>query len=370
VYKEPALPSLPKAGSKIIDPTFGTTILRLTDGADGSSDVQVRYSYWPTFNQDSTRLYVMGTYSGSNRILFYDFDPATMTASNKFTPSNPPGSGLAKDLIWSGNDPNVTYSYDYANKLWSYNVATKSYTLVKDFSRDVIAGGGLKQMSKSLNDDVFAFTLTNGSSDDGYIVWKRSTNQVLKRVLVANLDETQIDKTGRYLSVVFDSPINGNVDIWDLQSNTKTSLAYGSGGFVHHDSGHGTLLSLGSGSELRYRQLSTPNTWTSILPGYFGTGTQDTHYSMLADNESWALVSRFHKSGGTVANAFDNEITQVATDGSGQVRRLAHHRSVVNDYKDSPRANISRDGRFVAFTSNWGNANGRRDVYIVQAPPA
>jgi hypothetical protein len=31
-------------------------------------------------------------------------------------------------------------------------------------------------------------------------------------------------------------------------------------------------------------------------------------------------------------------------------------------------ANISRDGRFVAFGSNWGGS-GRRDVFILKVPP-
>jgi len=54
----------------------------------------------------------------------------------------------------------------------------------------------------------------------------------------------------------------------------------------------------------------------------------------------------------------------VATDGSQKVRRLAHHRSVFAEYYDAPRANVSRDGCFVAFTSNWGGS-GRRDVFIL-----
>ena len=53
----------------------------------------------------------------------------------------------------------------------------------------------------------------------------------------------------------------------------------------------------------------------------------------------------------------------VATDGSGNVRRLAHHRSG-GSYFDTPRANYSPDGCLVAFTSNWGGS-GRRDVFVL-----
>jgi hypothetical protein len=40
---------------------------------------------------------------------------------------------------------------------------------------------------------------------------------------------------------------------------------------------------------------------------------------------------------------------------------------VFRDYWDTPRADISRDGKFIAFTSNWGSAS-RRDVFIIKVP--
>jgi hypothetical protein len=94
------------------------------------------------------------------------------------------------------------------------------------------------------------------------------------------------------------------------------------------------------------------------------------NYSMNADNERWALVWVQRDDALSITRPFENELFQVATDGSSRVRRIAHHRSKWNDYRDQPNATISRDGKFVAFTSNWGNANGRRDVYLVRIPPA
>ena len=63
IRPEPVLPpSLPQAGAKVTDPTFGTTLLRLTDGADGNTEMGVQYSYWPVFNRNSTRIHVNGKY--------------------------------------------------------------------------------------------------------------------------------------------------------------------------------------------------------------------------------------------------------------------------------------------------------------------
>jgi hypothetical protein len=92
---------------------------------------------------------------------------------------------------------------------------------------------------------------------------------------------------------------------------------------------------------------------------------------MLADNEKWVLLSSYSGETGTPDGPFHDEIYQVATDGSLKVRRLAHHFSIYGgDYYASPRADISRDGRFIAFTSNWGIEDGRKDVFILKIPKA
>src|SRR5437870_1368108 len=57
VYSEGQSPALPRAGGKFVDPSFGTTIMRVTDESDGTSCNNF-YSYWPTFNLDSTRFFL------------------------------------------------------------------------------------------------------------------------------------------------------------------------------------------------------------------------------------------------------------------------------------------------------------------------
>jgi hypothetical protein len=87
---------------------------------------------------------------------------------------------------------------------------------------------------------------------------------------------------------------------------------------------------------------------------------------------------------------WDDEIVAVQTDnasGGAEVWRLAHHRSrVANDdspgviaFWYTPRPNISRDGRWVLFTSNWEKTLGtdpqgaagekaRQDVFLLRLP--
>jgi hypothetical protein len=78
---------------------------------------------------------------------------------------------------------------------------------------------------------------------------------------------------------------------------------------------------------------------------------------------------------------YTNEILMVRLDGS-EVRRLAHHRSrPFNTYNFFPRASVSRDGRRLAFASNFGlpvqtytsyvdTYLARKTVYIRLSVPA
>jgi hypothetical protein len=101
----------------------------------------------------------------------------------------------------------------------------------------------------------------------------------------------------------------------------------------------------------------------------------EVHISLLARDEQWTTVSTaLNTDWGprVTSGAFRDQVFQAATDGSGRVRILAHTRNDLgatgsDNYWDTPRANISLDGRFVAFTSNWGSTL-RRDVFVIQVP--
>jgi len=369
IYPEPALPAMGPRGSKIVDPTFGTTLLRVTDSSDATIRAGTQYSSLQAFNKDNT--YVAGyRRSTSTRGIIFPFDATNFTVGAGFTLDSPAGLDDYW-LVWSGLSPQLIFG-TALNSFWQINVATKQTTLIKDLSSYGVTGGTITQMSASLDDNVFAASIIDGGGATvGYLVYERSTDKVLLRALVSNVNEVKLDKSGRYLVVVY----NGRTDdIYDVSAPTRSlvaSLTTADNGFSHHDSGYGTLFNDYHPTRgLAFRQLATPNTIPQLIPGYWSYTTQNDHFSMQADDELWALSSRFHINAGSVSAPFDNEIVQIATDGSNRVRRLAHHRSmVVNDNYDAQvKATISRDGRFVAFTSNWGNATGRTDLYILQIP--
>lgn len=363
VYPEPSLLPLPQAGAKIVDPVFGTTILRLTDGSQGESKCGVPYSTIPVFNVNSTRAYVSCYPNATAR--FFQFNPTTFVANGKTTIPVPPVNLYQYWMIWSGANPDLIYGNN-GTSIYAYNVASQTISLVVDARQFLLASERLNwQMSKSENDDVFADTFDGSSENIGYIVWRRSDNKVLLKQY-ESVDEVEIDKTGRYLVV---TRFGGGTGIWDLQTGTANNL---SAGFYHKGLGHATAFTVMNYGSLGHRSLATPTTMTKLLPDRTWNFTsQQDHFSMLANDEQWGMASRYSLTGSGVVSAFDNEIVKIAADGSQRVRRLAHHRSVVQNgnYDAQPKANISRDGKFIAFSSNWGNATGRVDVYIVQVPP-
>ncbi|HEY9232477.1 MAG TPA: hypothetical protein VIS78_10025, partial [Blastocatellia bacterium] len=377
VYNEPAPPPLPEAGGTFVDPLFGTTILRVTDGRDGKF-AETPYSYWPSFNKDSTRLYV----KIDDQSILFGFDPDNfgVTTRRKLFQHPLPEGGYpwADDVIWSGTDKNLVYCHS-GLRLYSYNVVMNNYELVHDFAGQV-PGDTIWQMSRALDDDTFGFHLKSSRNDYkvvGYAAWKRSTN-ALYAINDPQVNEVQVDKAGRYLVVTMElpdppprPPDSGiEVRVVDLETKQISDLKDGGPDFApgHHDCGRGTIIGADNwNNRYTFRTLAGPHKFTTALG--FGTDwSLSGHVSLLADDESWGLLSTFVANKLPNSGVFKNELLLVATDGSGRVRRLAHHHSVYRDYADSPRANLSRDGRFAAFTSNWGSSS-RRDVFVVQIPP-
>jgi hypothetical protein len=373
----PAAPSLPAAGGTYVDPTFGTSILRVTDQNDGN-DCGVAYSYWPSFNANSTRLHLRC----NGRAILYDFDPYGFRLISKrplFEGATSDNSvGNPEDSIWSSTNPRLIFTHDL-NKLWIYDVESKSYSLggdIKGLLRDVyhVNDHHIFQMSKSADDNVFAWLEEDSNySKIGYVVYRRDQNRIIFRSLyMSNLDEVQLDKSGRYLTVKTQDQTAGQIRMYiiDLSNGQSTPVRAGNPELAcgHSDNGQGISIGIDNFTNtIQRRSLSDPFSISNILE--FGNDwSQSFHVSTLASDESWALISGYLNKGSPATNPglYHGEIFQVATDGSQRVRRLAHHRSSYNDdYVNSPKANISSDGKFVTYTSNWDGSN-IRSVFVLR----
>jgi hypothetical protein len=185
----------------------------------------------------------------------------------------------------------------------------------------------------------------------------------------------QLDKTGRYLFISLSPPPDsaGKMSyIRDLQTGAMDGLATGPPDYSlgHPDLGTGIHVGWdGTDNRFVYRELAAPRTSLRTVLALGSDWTQSIHTSLRGVNETWALVGFFsEKESSPRDGLFHNELVLINTDGSGSVRRLAHHHTVnQNNYFNQPRANLSRDGKFVAFTSNWGGST-QRDLFIGKLP--
>jgi hypothetical protein len=115
-------------------------------------------------------------------------------------------------------------------------------------------------------------------------------------------------------------------------------------------------------------------------------GWYDLHLSWNnanADDSAPVCLSTYRRDNPNVAGAppkvlgpWENEIVCVETDGKeSKAWRFAHTYSTAqNGFWSSPRGNVSQDGRFYMFTSDWEDQLGqnsktssyRTDVFIVE----
>jgi hypothetical protein len=375
VIPEPPLPALPRAGGTYRDPVFGTEVMRVTDERDGKLNGTF-YPHWPTLNADSTRLLVKRYDTGD---AVYSFDPVNFKlGASRLIPRLPDnGILITEGAIWSTTDPDTLYGPTFNGPyLWALNVSTGAYKLVKDFRREkgFSPKDYLWQMSMSADGDTFAFTHKDGSYKTvGYAAYRRSTDSVLLLEASADADEVRLDKSGRYLIAYLTHPDASGNDTYvhDLSKGTVAGLRPTAPDFSlsHGDVGTGFLLGWDNDdNRFLRRELSDPRPFVNVLA--MGGDWLNQHVSLLARDETWALVSfySYRGAGGAGPGLFHDELVLVKTDGSGRFRRFLQHRSKAQDYWETPRANLSYDGRFVAFSSNWGGSK-RVDLFIARLDP-
>jgi len=375
IYAEPPAPRLPRAGGKFFDPVFGTEIMRVTDEST-AQDGGTYYSYWPTFNCDNTRLLVKAANDGSAYI--YEFDPAAFTLGRRAEiPKGPSGYLGVEGAIWSGKDPDTLYGI-IGLGIYAYHPSKQKFIRIADFSNKFPAGDLLWQLSMSSQDEVFAFSRRRpneqgGSDYVGYTVYRRSDDSVIleQPIVKGDLDEVQIDKSGRWLTVKGETKTTKGFSIRDLQNKAiRSELGAGPPDYAlgHSDNGKGFASGFNNYlNTLDRRDFTNPRVIVKEL-SLGQDWSQGLHISLLADDDSWMLISLYVVDPSkTPPGPFHNEIILVKTDGTETFRRLLHHHSVYKEYWDTPRANISRDGRFIAFTSNWGSTS-HRDLFLARMP--
>jgi hypothetical protein len=428
---KPPVPAIGAANSSIVDPTFGSKIARMTDGNTRPGLVNRSFrvpsnSHLAAWNADSTMFYVM---SNDGTSIPFRFDAATMTAS-RINPSSSGNGGFTLAFYvepqFSLGKPNLIYGVGGSNNrtISSYDFSTGSYTTIVNLDT-VVSGlsGYVGTVQTGGDSPETLLTFFGGGSQDQHFYGlvmpldggpRKLVNTVASTIngaptattLNFHIHAMQIDRSARYVFIYptakdLGSPRYAAQEyIWDTvtDSITPVTTAMINGG--HDAAGYGVWVnkdcctsSTWDAGQWQFRSLATPSITTDLI-----SPVLSTKEVFMDDHESWnnaqpdrlvPLISSTYRYGNNTApwRAWDDEIIALDVNaGSGAtVWRFAHHRSNVASDSDptvpyfwyEPIANVSPDGRWVLFTSNWEKTLGtdssegtaRQDVFLLQLTP-
>ena len=440
-YVEPPLPSLGAAGFAFTDPTFGSKMLRVTDGRTRPGSLNRSYrvpsnAHVAAWNSTSTAFYV-GSNDGT--VIPYAFDSVTMTASRMQAAGTGNGGltlGFYVEPQFSLVNPNVIYgavSGGNNRTISQYDFQTDTYSPLLNLDSIVSGLGGTYvggvMTGGTPSEHLLTFFGGGGQDSHYYALWAPIGNIGARKLLNTlastingvstntplnfRLHAMQIDKSGRFVflyptGVDLGSPrYASQVYVWDTSSDTVTAITSGGpdGAAAMHPSGHDAAgygqwinqdcctSSTWDAAQWQFRELTAlAQTSDLIAP------VQAVKQVYMADHTSWnnaqptirvPVISSTYRYGNNTTpwRAWDDEIIGIETTngGGGNVWRFAHHRSdVVSDNNPAglyfwyqPIANVSPDGKWVVFTSNWEKTLGtdaaegtaRQDVFLVQLTP-
>ena len=417
---EPPLPSLPAAGSMVVDPAFGSPVYRMTDRTTRPGYLDRSYRTPSSSHQHSWS--VSGRYfyavSTDGTIVPFVFD----NVSGKASRVNPTSTGEGGLVLQFFMEPQFSYVSDnliYGGYSGSgatlrtvdqYDFNTGLYTrlLNLDLLAPNLAGTYLGWVGSSggVIERIAAF-FGGPSQDYHYLAVVFDKNDPTRRRVINTKASTidgrptniplnfsihamAIDRSGRFamLYTTF-ADMSGTRKaapsyLWDVDTGHITELPQISANNAGHTAyGYGTRVNQScctsttyDAVQWQYRSLDNPFVTRDVIPAVL---TPKSVY--IAEHASWhnarpdvlvPFVSALYRySPEPVAwRAWDDEIIGVATDapaGSlGTVWRFAHHRSDVRSDSDPtratfwymPRPSVSDDGKWALFTSNWEKSLG------------
>jgi len=430
--EKPPLPQLGAAGFTFRDPSFGSRLMRVTDARTRPGVVNRSFrvpsnAHLAAWSADSKKFYVL---SDDGASIPYTFDPSTMTAS-RLQPVSTDNGGMTMQFYgepqFSVGNPSVMYgvlSGGNNHTIGKYDFITNTYATVVDLETFVggLAGtyiGGLLTGGPTAEKLV---TFFGGPQQDAhfYVMWSPVANAAARKLINTrnstvngaattttlnfNIHSVSIDKSGRYVLIYPTTPDLGapryaaHVYVWDTQTDAIVPMTTNNGGHdavwygysVNHDC---CTSSTWDGMQFQFRYLANPGATADLISPVL---TPKEIY--IDDHTTWnnarpdalvPVISSTYRYGTNTAawRAWDDEIIGIDTTGGigGVVYRFAHHRSDSGSDADpttpyfwyEPIANVSPDGRWVLFTSNWEKTLGRdsaegtarQDVFLVRLTP-
>jgi hypothetical protein len=432
--QEPALPPPGIAGSGFTDPAFGSRLWRVTDattrpGARNRSYRTPSGTHQNAWSASGRYFYVVST---DGTVVPFAFDAASARATRVERTAADDGGLVLRfynEPHFSYVQPDVIYGSTSGGSLRTidqFDFSTGTYTRLLDLDALVPGLGGtyVGGLGASAGAVERIVTFFGGSSQDRhpYLVVFDRANPARRRLLntrTSTLDgrptrgrldfllhAAAIDRSGRYVTLYpagadRGAPRHAEPNyVWDTETDTFTALPSMAARSNGHDAfGYGVRVNQDcctagpwDAAQWQFRSLADPLATRDVIAGVLAP-----KQVYLADHPSWhnarpdtlvPFISALYRYGADPVEwrAWDDEIVAVDPNaGDARVWRVAHHRSDVRHDQDggriafwyTPRPNVSPDGRWVLFTSNWEKTLGsdpagdpgtaaRQDVFLVR----
>jgi len=387
----------PGVGASYADPVFGTVIKRSSDAPNMPNNftgsgmlawVTTEYSTVNPFNRNGSRLILQhqgyyGLYDGNGTYL-QDLPFAVNAATGP---------------RWSRTDANVLYYVKWVsptsqNRLMRLDVSTGTSSLVHFFNEyAIISGEGESDISRDGDHLVLA-------GDNRYVFVYEISTDTKGPVLDTDLGCVYPGYQPPCFNNLYIAP-NNSVAIGWLPAGAgrfKGVELFGSDMVFQrqltHAIGHQHLARDTNGDDLLVWNNSGDPAPPIFCPnGIVKVRLSDAHQTCLlpldwslavhitaSDGNGWVFVETYDPADPPASlpawKLYTNEILKVKLDGTGETQRLLHHRSrQTANYEYQPRATVSRDGRKLVYTSNYGlqailgYPTWYTDVYFVAVPP-
>jgi hypothetical protein len=300
-----------------------------------------------------------------------------------FDAASPFSWSTGEGWYFSATLPTALY-LNSGSSLLRYDVLTHQMQTVFDAAPQFGSDKYIWQVHSSNDDKVHSATLRSSVTYEmlGCLAYREDTKQFSYFPRNGDLDECQIDKSGRWLV------IKENVDglygednvIVDLQTGTQTILLDQNGAAGHSDNGYGYMV--------------YADNWNSLPNAVrvFTFGTDQLQAPLVTNNMDWSVTAPAHVSHanakpgtplgqqyacGSGANRINsnraNEILCFRLDTSLDVLVVAPVMTDLNasgggtdDYSKMPKGNLDPTGQYFIWTTNMGGS--RQDAFVVKVP--
>lgn len=280
---------------------------------------------------------------------------------------------------WDPTNPDLLYyvgNNGVGLKLHELNVATNQNRVVADFSARLKAkwptasfAWTKSEGSPSADGRFWCFMVDNGSFNGlGIFTWDKQTDTILGMLSTTDRpDHVSMSPSGNYCVISGDSARGTVAYTRDFSSQRKLLSKSEHSDIALLPNGDDAYVSVdyqSNSGDVFFVNLRTGDR-TVLFPSYLSGTARAFHFSgKCYDKPGWVLVSSYGEYGGA-KQWMDRKAFLIELTGAPRILNAVFHRSNVMGYVHEPHATISRDGRMLALTSNWGGTT-TDDVHAYQ----